>query len=61
MIADYLWLFALTGGVLVLGCAIALAILTSRKLTPIEKKMQKDAIDREYHRTNGSKGHGRAP
>ncbi|SEL42141.1 hypothetical protein SAMN04487976_10843 [Xaviernesmea oryzae] len=42
------WLLAIAGGALVLGAAIAFAIMRQRRLRPDEKRAQDANIDRLY-------------
>jgi len=46
--ADELWLFIVTGGVALLGVAIAYGIYKQRRLTPDESRRQADKVDELY-------------
>jgi len=46
--ADYLWLFVVAGGAVLLGLAIAFAVARQRRLPPAEKRMQDETVERLY-------------
>lgn len=46
--ADYLWLFVVAGGAILLGLAIAFGTARQRRLRPAEKRMQDEKVDRLY-------------
>ncbi|WP_315927853.1 hypothetical protein [Mesorhizobium sp. SP-1A] len=46
--ADYLWLFATGGGAIILGAAIAYALLRGRRLTHGEQAAQDRKVDKLY-------------
>jgi len=46
--ADLFWLFATAGGAVILGMAIAYALLTRRRLTRSEQRAQDRKVDQLY-------------
>lgn len=50
---DMIWLLTTGGGTLVLGCAIAYAILRQRRLTPGEKQAQDAGVHQLYRDEKG--------
>jgi hypothetical protein len=48
MVAEHLWVFAIVGGTLLLGCAIAYSMLTNRRLSRGEKEMQDRKVRELY-------------
>jgi hypothetical protein len=46
----FMWIMVVAGGPVILGCAIAYAMLRSRRLTPDEEHKRDDAIKDMYHK-----------
>ncbi len=55
MLMDYFWLFVTGGGALVLGAALAYAVMRQKPLLPVTKEAQKREIDRLYERSPENK------
>lgn len=48
--SNYLWLFVVAGGPVLIALAIAYAMMRSRRLTPGEKEARHEAIEKLYHK-----------
>lgn len=51
---EFLWLLLVAGGPVLLGAAVAYALLTRRRMTPDEKAARKRATDELYHDRDAS-------
>jgi hypothetical protein len=46
----FMWILVVAGGPVILGCAIAYAMMRSRRLTPTEEHRRDDAIKDMYEK-----------